>query len=157
MKVNQIVEQAADIIFNLGKVSYEGRGLPTPSTEFVLGEWVGLAAGNKAVKITGSTLASNIVAPRMVLTPTDRHDVAESEKITVARGAFDLSTTIYKTGSAFAVGSEVKVVSDGGIGVLGKYSSGAGVVVGIVKEVPVVDGTDPLIVEVYETPLKRLS
>lgn len=150
MIIYNIQDPTTEIKFNLSGVSYEYRRLPAPDTDFILGEWVGLGANFIAAKITSSTY----VNPRMVWTSSDRHDVTESEGITVACGWFHLSTMNYKVGEALALGDELIVVSDGGIGKLGKFPSTTGTwfVVGTVRQAPAIDGTDRLLAEIYPAP-----
>jgi len=145
----------ADIIFNDRMVAWEKRNLITPTASFILGEWVGLDANKFAVKISSSGLATAIAFPAPVMTPTGRHDVAESEGITVARGSYWMKTQIYKLSESFDFNSQLVVVSDGGIGKLGKLPAQAGayLVVGRVTKPPVVDGTDFMEIEVYANPM----
>jgi len=149
-------DPTTEIIFNLGQVSYEKRNLVAPTDSFILGEWVGLGAGNKALKISSNSYAIN---PRMVWTETGRDDVADSEGVTVAYGAaFKLSTMNYAVGESFAVGSELVVLTSGGIGKLLKLpaSTGSYWVVGIVTVAPAVDGVSRLVADIYATPFYKV-
>ena len=86
----------------------------------------------------------------MVYTPTDRHDVTESEGVTVAVGYFHLSTMNYVTGESLAIGDELVVEVSSSVGKLAKFNTGAtNLVVGRVRVPPAVDGTDRLIAEIY--------
>lgn len=145
----------SEIIFNLGQVSYEHRKLGSPSDSFFLGEWVGLAPGHKALKISSDAYS---VVPRMVWTETGRHDVADSEGVTVAFGAYGLSTLNYATSQSFVVGSELVVLTSGGVGKLLKLPVDAGSywVVGIVTGPPSIDGTSRLIADIYATPFIKV-
>lgn len=151
------VDATTEIIFNLGQVSYEHRRLLAPDASFILGEWVGLGSGFTAIKID----STGHVLPRMIWTATERHDVTESEGVTVAVGWFHLSTMNYKTGESFAVGDELVVLADGGIGKLAKYDTSVTAstvfVVGAVRGVPAVDGTDRLIAEIFPAPQMVLT
>ena len=150
MIIYNIQDATTEIIFNLGAVAYEHRRLTAPSTSFILGEWVGLGSNYEAVKIT----STDHVIPRMVWTETDRHDVTESEGVTVAVGWFHLSTLNYKLAQSFTVGTKLVALTDGGIGKLGALPAGAGTyyIVGAVRQAPVVDGTDRLIAEIFPAP-----
>lgn len=145
---------AAKIIFNHRNVGYEHRGLPAPDSEFALGEWIGLGANDRAVKLTDGGVAIDM--PRMVYTETGRHDVTESRGVTVATGLYHLSTTLYVTGESFALGDNLMVQADGGIGKLAKLGTGGTYwVVGVVRKAPATDGTDPLVAEIYPIPFER--
>jgi hypothetical protein len=150
MIIYNIADPTTEIKFNLSGVSYEYRRLPAPDTSYILGEWVGLGANFTAVKV----LSTDHVLPAMVWTSTDRHDVTESEGVTVARGWFHLSTMNYKLGESFAIGDELMVGSDGGIGKLVKMAGGSAThfIVGSVRQPPAVDGTDRLIAEIFPAP-----
>lgn len=145
-------DATSEIIFNLGAVAYEFRRLAAPDASFILGEWVGLAANFTAEKIDGT----GHVLPRMIWTPTDRHDTKESEGVTVAVGYFHLSTMNYVTGESFAVGDELVVLTNASIGKLAKYDASVGAstvfIVGAVRQAPAVDGTDRLIAEIFSAP-----
>lgn len=143
-------DPTTEIIFNLSAIALEARNLVTPDASFILGEWVSLGANETAVKITGT----GFVLPRMVYTSTDRHDVTESEKITVVAGFHHLSTMNYKTGESFAVGSQLVALADAGIGKLAKLPAAAGTyyIVGQVRKAPAVDGTSRLIAEIKADP-----
>jgi len=144
-------DPTSEIIFNLNGVCYEHRKLATPDASFILGEWVGLGANQSAVKID----SSSFVVPAMVYTETGRHDVAESEGITVAKGFFHLSTMNYVASQSFAIGDQVVVSASGGIGKLSKLSGSAGsyLMVGVVRIPPAVDGVSRLVVEIYPNPI----
>ena len=142
-------DATSEIIFNLGAVAYEFRRLPAPNTDYILGEWVGLAANFTAEKWA----STGHVLPRMIWTQTDRHDVKESEGVTVVAGYFHLSTMNYITGESFAVGDELMVKADAGIGKLAKMTgSGTWFIVGSVRQAPAIDGTDRLIAEIFPAP-----
>ena len=142
-------DPTTEIIFNLENVEYEARKLSAPDASFMLGEWVGLGANETAVKVADL----DAVLPAMVYTPTDRHDVAESERITVARGHYFVSTMNYKLSQSFAIGDRLVVNVDGGMGKLEKIgSSDTFTVVGIVRVPPANDGIDRLIAEIYPVP-----
>ncbi len=144
-----IDDATTDIIFNASQLAYEFRRLPAPDTSFILGEWIGLATGFVAEKWT----TTGHVLPRMVWTSTDRHDVTESEGVTVVVGYFHLSTMNYITGESFAVGDELMITADGGIGKLAKMTGSATwFIVGAVRQPPAVDGTDRLIAEIFPAP-----
>lgn len=145
-----IQDPTTEITFNLGSISYEHRRLVAPSTVYTLGEWVGLGTNNTAVKWT----STNHVLPRMVWTPTGRHDVVESEGITVAVGYFHISTMSYKVGESFAIGDELVVLSVSSAGVLGSLPSAGGTyfIVGAVRKAPAIDGTDRLFAEIFPAP-----
>lgn len=137
----------SEIIFNHRSVAYEARKLVLPNQAFFLGEWCGLGAGLTALTIDS---AGNIVIPRMVYTPTDRHDVTESEGVTVALGYFHLSTMNYVSGESFSIGDELVIEVSSSVGKLAVINSGAtNLVVGRVRVPPGVDGTDRLIAEIY--------
>jgi len=145
------VNPTSEIIFNLNAIAYVHRKLVTPDASFILGEWVGLGAGKTAVKIN----SSSFVQPAMVYTETGRHDVAESEGVTVVRGYHHLSTMNYVLAQGFAIGDRIMVMSSDGIGKLAKLSTSSGTyyVVGEVMVPPAVDGIDRLIAEMYATPV----
>ena len=143
-------DPSSEIIFNIGNIAYEKRNLASPGASFILGEWVGLGTNQTAVKIS----SSSFVMPAMVYTETTRHDVTESEGVTVVKGFFHLSTMNYVAGESFSVGDRIMVKSSGGIGKLAKLSTDAGTyyVVGEVRVPPAVDGTSRLIAEIYTNP-----
>jgi len=142
-------DPTSEIYFAHGGVQYEKRRLPLPGSTFILGEWVGLGANNEAVILaTGIT----VLMPGMVYTPSDQHDVTESEGVTISRGNFWLSTLNYRLVQSFARGDSVSVEADinsNGIGGLVKLPTATGTYwkVGVVREAPAVDGTYP--VQVY--------
>ncbi|MFA7709486.1 MAG: hypothetical protein WCY30_00100 [Candidatus Neomarinimicrobiota bacterium] len=142
----------SEIIFNLAQVAYEHRKLTSPDAEFILGEWVGLGVGETAQKISSGTF----VMPAMVYTETGRHDVAESEGVTVVKGSFRLSTMNYVAAQSFAIGDRVIVTSSGGIGKLASYAAagnGTYYVIGEVRVPPQVDGVSRLVVDVWANPM----
>ena len=66
-------------------------------------------ADTVAVKLASGI---TVIMPRMVYTETERHDVSESEGVTVAYGNFWLKTMNYETGETFAIGDSVSVKAD---------------------------------------------
>lgn len=142
-------DPTTEIVFNLFGVALEGRNLVNPGDSFILGEWVGLGVNETAVKISSNAF----VVPAMIWTSTDRHDVTESEKVTVATGIFRVSTMNYKTGENFSVGDSVVVLTNNSIGKLLKFpgTTGTYYVVGTVRIVPANDGVDRLVVDIRPT------
>ena len=92
-------------------VNYEKRRLTAPDDSFILVEWVGLGTDTVMVKLASGIV---VIMPRMVLvyTETERHDVTESEGVTVAYGNFWLKTMNYETGETFAIGDSLSVKAD---------------------------------------------
>ena len=141
-------------MFTHAGVNYEKRRLAAPDSSFILGEWVGMSTDAVAVKLASGI---SIVLPRMVYTETDRHDVAESEGVTVAYGNFHLKTENYKLAQTWVIGGSVSVEADidgNGIGGLVTLPSGMGTYwkVGIVRRPPTTDGSTPLLLEIYQNP-----
>ena len=95
--------------------------------------------------------------PRMVYTETDRHDVTESEGVTVVYGNCWLKTMNYEEGETFAIGDSVSVKADvntNGYGGLVTLPTAMGTYwkVGVVRKPPLTDGSTPLLVEIYLNP-----
>ena len=95
--------------------------------------------------------------PRMVYTETERHDVSESEGVTVVYGNFWLKTMNYETGETFAIGDSISVKADvntNGYGGLVMLPSSMGTYwkVGVVRRPPTTDGSTPLLAEIYSNP-----
>ena len=135
-------------------VNYEKRRLNAPDDSFILGEWVGMTTDTVAVKLASGIL---VVLPRMVYTETDRHDVTESEGISVAYGNFHLKTMNYKKAETWAIGGSVSIEADidsNGIGGLVALPTAMGTYwkVGIVRRPPTTDGSTPLLLEIYQNP-----
>ena len=98
-----------------------------------------------------------VVLPRMVYTESDRHDVTESEGISVAYGNFWLKTENYKLSETWTIGGSVSVEADidgNGIGGLVALPGAMGTYwkVGVVRRPPTTDGSTPLLIEVYQNP-----
>ena len=85
-----------------------------------------MGADTVAVKLASGI---TVIMPRMVYTETERHDVTESEGVTVSYGNFWLKTMNYETGETFAIGDSVSVKADvnsNGYGGLVTLPSGMG-------------------------------